>query len=68
MKVFPPAPGTAAGAAPTADRLEHAARAADIADRMRACLDELDRLGLWKAGAYLDQALHELERKGHRGG
>lgn len=49
---------------PSLEQLDAAARAADLADRMRACLDDLDDLGLWRAGAYLDQAISALEYKG----
>jgi len=37
--------------------LERAARIADIKDRMMACLDELDRLGLRVPGNYLSHAI-----------
>ena len=43
--------------------LDASARKADVVNRMRACLDDLDDLGLWKAGAYLDQAIHALAAK-----
>lgn len=46
---------------PSLERLERAARVDDLAHRIRTCLLELDELGLWKAGAFLDQAVHELE-------
>lgn len=43
------------------DPLDHAARLAEITDRMRTCLQELDRLQLWKAGAHLTLAIATLE-------
>ncbi len=44
-------------------QLDRAARVEELADRIRRCLVELDDLGLWKAGAFLDQAVHELESR-----
>ena len=45
------------------EQLHRRARLAELADRIRACLDDADDLGLWRAGAYLDQALHALGAK-----
>ena len=45
------------------EQLHRRARVADISERIGACLDDLDDLGLWRAGAYLDQALHALGAK-----
>ena len=32
-----------------------------VADRLRDCLEELDRLQLWRVGAYVSQAISDLE-------
>ena len=48
---------------PSLDQLDRAARVGELTDRIRRCLDDLDDLGLWKAGAFLDQAIHELESR-----
>lgn len=33
----------------------------EVADKLRDCLDELDRLQVWRVGAHVSQALSELE-------
>ncbi|HYJ30097.1 MAG TPA: hypothetical protein VEW25_07130 [Allosphingosinicella sp.] len=32
-----------------------------VADRLRDCLQELDRLQVWRVGAHVSQALSDLE-------
>jgi chloramphenicol 3-O-phosphotransferase len=32
-----------------------------VADRLRDCLEELDRLQVWRVGAHVSQALSDLE-------
>lgn len=32
-----------------------------VAERLRECLDELDRLQVWRVGAHVSQALSDLE-------
>lgn len=32
-----------------------------VAGRLRDCLDELDRLHVWRVGAHVSQAISELE-------
>lgn len=32
-----------------------------VADRLRDCLEELDRLQMWRVGAYVSQAISDLE-------
>lgn len=33
----------------------------EVADKLRDCLEELDRLQVWRVGAYVSQALSDLE-------
>lgn len=33
----------------------------EVAEKLRDCLEELDRLQVWRVGAHVSQALSELE-------
>lgn len=33
----------------------------DVAGKLRDCLEELDRLQIWRVGAHVSQAISELE-------
>jgi chloramphenicol 3-O-phosphotransferase len=33
----------------------------EVAERLRDCLEELDRLQVWRVGAHVSQALSDLE-------
>ena len=33
----------------------------EVAERLRDCLEELDRLQLWRVGAHVSQAISDLE-------
>ncbi len=41
--------------------LNRTAELSAVADRLRDCLEELDRLQLWRAGAHVSQAISDLE-------
>jgi hypothetical protein len=43
----------------TADR--RTAALSDVADKLRDCLEELDRLHVWRVGAHVSQAIADLE-------
>lgn len=45
-------------AAPGHDRT---ASMSEVAERLRDCLEELDRLQVWRVGAHVSQAISELE-------
>jgi len=44
------------------DPLGRAVRIAEVADRLESCLNDLDRLDQWEAGAHLSMAIAALER------
>ena len=44
------------------DSLDRAIRLAEVADRLETCLNELDRLSQWEAGAHLSMAIAAVER------
>jgi hypothetical protein len=33
----------------------------DVAEKLRLCLEELDRLQVWRVGAHVSQAISDLE-------
>ncbi|HEX8644689.1 MAG TPA: hypothetical protein VF702_12335 [Allosphingosinicella sp.] len=33
----------------------------DVAERLRDCLEELDRMQVWRVGAHVSQAISDLE-------
>jgi hypothetical protein len=41
--------------------LNRTASMSEIAEKLRDCLEELDRLQVWRAGANVSQALSDLE-------
>lgn len=40
---------------------QRSASLSEVAERLRDCLEELDRLKAWRAGAHVSQALTDLE-------
>ena len=50
---------TAAEAGGTIDG--RTAALSEVAERLRVCLEELDRLQVWRVGAHVSQALSDLE-------
>jgi hypothetical protein len=40
---------------------DRAACLSEVAERLRGCLDELDRLQVWRVGAHVSQAISDLE-------